>query len=293
MSGLGLFLGAGAAAVAAMVFTPVAARVARWAGLIDRPDGSALKIHEAPVPLSGGPAVFVATLIGAAVAGWRPPPIVVIAVALGLALGIGDDARSLPIRYRVAGLAAIGLLLALNVDGSLPLAIVTVGLAVAVPNGVNLVDGQDGLAASVSIASALGLTLALAATDHVAAATGAGLVGALLGFLLWNRPPARVFLGDGGAYAVGIILTWLIAELIALEGWPGLVASALCVVVLAVEVTSTLLRRWTQHRPVTQGDRDHLYDRLARRLGRRGSLAVFSAAAAAGAASGAYVAVHL
>lgn len=293
MSGLGLCLGVAAAALAAVILTPVAATVARRVGLVDRPDGSALKIHEAPVPLAGGPAVFLATLIGAAAAGWLPPLIVVMAVALALGLGIGDDVRSLPIRYRVGGLAAIGLLLTLNGDGSLPLTIGTVCLAIAVPNGVNLVDGQDGLAASVSIASALGLTLALAATGHVAAATAAGLVGALLGFLLWNRPPARVFLGDGGAYAVGIILTWLIVQLIALEGWTGLVASALCVVVLAVEVTSTFVRRWTQHRPVTQGDRDHLYDRLARRVGRGGSLAVFSAAAAAGAASGAYVAVRL
>ena len=290
MSGLGA--GVAAAAVAALVLTPLAADVGRRVGLVDRPDGSPLKIHASPVPLSGGPAVVAATLIGAAAAGWLPPLSVGIAVALALALGVRDDARSIPVRYRVLGLAAIGLLLTVNMHGSVLVALATVCLAVAVPNGVNLIDGQDGLAASVSIASALGLTLALAGTDNVAAASAAGLAGALLGFLVWNRPPARVFLGDGGAYAVGIILTWLLARLIWIEGWAGLVAAGLCVIVLAVEVASTLVRRWRQRRPITDGDRDHLYDRLSVRVGRTGSLAVFIAVAAAGAASGAFVAVR-
>ncbi len=89
---------------------------------------------------------------------------------------------------------------------------VTVLWLVGIANAVNLIDGMDGLAAGVSAISALTIwSVALAPTidRQYAALVAAVLAGALLGFLRWNFNPARIFLGDSGAYLTGFILAAL------------------------------------------------------------------------------------
>jgi UDP-N-acetylmuramyl pentapeptide phosphotransferase/UDP-N-acetylglucosamine-1-phosphate transferase len=99
-------------------------------------------------------------------------------------------------------------------------------------------------------------------------AVGLAATGSLLGFLPWNWPRARLFLGNGGAYAVGVVLAFLAARLVALDGWRGLLAAGACLGVFAFEVVFTVARRVLSGGAVTAGDRLHSYDLLSRSGGR-------------------------
>ena len=132
-----------------------------------------------------------------------------------------------------------------------------------------MVDGQDGLAGGLGAIAALGLAGVLA-TIGVSTVLPFALAGGLLGFLVWNRPPARVFLGDGGAYAAGVFLAASAAQATA-EGWHGLLAAGACLGVFAYELVATIVRRLVRSEPAIRGDRDHSYDRMGLRLRSRGA----------------------
>ena len=126
-----------------------------------------------------------------------------------------------------------------------------------------------------------------AAVGAVGLANGANPVlalavaGALVGFLAWNLPPARVFLGNGGAYGLGALLTVLAAQATLSHGWHGLLAAALCLGVFAFELTFTVVRRLLSSQRLATGDRRHSYDLLGRSRGNRdrSTLALWTLAA--------------
>jgi UDP-GlcNAc:undecaprenyl-phosphate/decaprenyl-phosphate GlcNAc-1-phosphate transferase len=245
----------------------VAVPAARWlglrAGLVDRP--GPLGIHDRPVPLLGGAAVVLAALVGVAVTG-DVSPWGAGAVALALAVGLADDVRVLPVWLRLVGQAAAGGLLVLaglRLEALGPLAgVAVVVLVVLLANAVNIVDGQDGLAGGLGLIAAVGLvSVAGWGVADPAGVAGMALAGALVPFLAWNLPPARIFLGNGGAYAVGTLLAVPAAQLGAT--WPGLVAATLCLGVFAFELVFTVVRRAMARVPVTTGDRGHSYDAVA------------------------------
>jgi UDP-GlcNAc:undecaprenyl-phosphate GlcNAc-1-phosphate transferase len=149
-----------------------------------------------------------------------------------------------------------------------PLAVAAIVVAaVASANAVNLVDGQDGLAGGLAAVAAGGLALLLPAGSDARDAALA-LAGSLAGFLLWNRPPARVFLGNGGAYAVGVVLAALASQ-VARTSWSGVLAAAVVLGPFAYELCSTVVRRIAGRRSLAIGDRRHVYDVAADRLGGR------------------------
>jgi UDP-GlcNAc:undecaprenyl-phosphate GlcNAc-1-phosphate transferase len=249
--------------------------VARWAGLasglVDRP-GDPLRIHDRPVPLLGGAAVVGATLIGSAVSGTGISPWAAGAVILALLAGLADDARPLPVWLRLGAQAAAGALLVAGGFRLAPLgplgAAAVVVLVLLAANAVNIVDGQDGLAGGLAAIATSALVGLAGWSERSAAGTlGLALAGALLAFLLWNRPPARIFLGNGGAYALGTLMAVMVAG--ATDGWATLVAATLCLGVFAFELIFTVVRRVRAGAPLTAGDRRHSYDLLAEAWGGR------------------------
>jgi len=261
-----------------LVLTWAARRLGLATGLVDRPppaDGrptdDGLKIHTVPVPVLGGLGVILATLVALPLLDHRPPATVTAGVLLAAAIGFVDDARPLPASVRLVMLAAAGTLLAvgLPVDELGPLArpgVVLLTLVTA--NAVNLIDGQDGLAGGLGAIAAAGLAAVVAANgaDPVLAVVVAG---ALVGFLAWNLPPARIFLGNGGAYGLGALLTVLATQATIGHGWHGLLAAALCLGVFAFELTFTVVRRLFASQGLATGDRRHSYDLLGRSRGNR------------------------
>ena len=271
-----------------LVVTPVIIVVARRAGVVDQP--GALKPQRAPVPYLGGVAVFAGTLVGI----FAGRPSVVWPLAAALCLGVADDRFDLPPLVRLVGQLAVGGLVAATCPLHLPGvigAVLVLAATVLVVNGVNLIDGLDMLAAGVVAVGAA----AFAAILHGAGRElGIALGAALIGFLAYNRPPARVYLGDGGSYLLGTALVVLLAE-----AWaPGVVVTvgvaALALVALPVgEVCFAIVRRLRGGFPLLAGDRGHPYDRLVARgwPGPAASLAYVAMEALLG--LGALVAVHV
>jgi UDP-GlcNAc:undecaprenyl-phosphate GlcNAc-1-phosphate transferase len=277
--------------VVAAVTTPLLAFVAARAGLVDQPRGDELKIHPRPVPVSGGVAVVAGALVAVLVAGsvgWA----IVAAILLSLAVGLLDDVWPIPPWIRFVLQAGTGALL---VAGGLVVAPLgplagagTIFLVLLCSNAVNIVDGQDGLAGGLGAIAAGGL-----AGASMLAGGGGGpalaVAGGLTGFVAWNFPRARVFLGNGGAYATGTGLAGLAATLSETAGWPGLLAAGLCVGPFAAELSFTVLRRLGSPGTLTTGDRLHSYDLLAEKVGRSGSTLVFWGIGAASAGLGVLV----
>ena len=128
-------------------------------------------------------------------------------------------------------------------------------------NAVNLLDGLDGLAASVVGLGGLGSFVVLSGSS---ATLALALAGALGGFLVWNSPPARVYLGDAGSYLLGTALAVLF--LAASQRHAAVVSGALLFVGVPVaDTTVAFVRRLRAHTPLLQGDRGHVYDQLVDR----------------------------
>jgi UDP-GlcNAc:undecaprenyl-phosphate GlcNAc-1-phosphate transferase len=269
---IGLFLSA--------VLTPLAGAVGRAAGLIDRPDDRGLKIHPRPIPVSGGAAVLAAAAPAAWVFGDGFLAGAWMAGLVAFLVGTADDRRALPAFVRAVGILIVAVAFVLLTpvvrDAGAGWWLIALLLVLVCANAVNIVDGQDALAGGLAVVAALALSLLLSAVGlPTVALTALALAGALLGFLVWNRPPARIFLGNGGAYGVGTllgILAWFVAGV---GGMRGLLAAGACLAPFAFEVVFTVVRRIRGGAALAGGDRLHSYDLVARTAGRAASTIVF------------------
>ncbi|MFT4199066.1 MAG: glycosyltransferase family 4 protein [Pseudoxanthomonas sp.] len=243
---------------------------ARRRGLVDVP--SERRSHALPTPRGGGVAIVATVVLAIAWLGWRQPgqapALAAFAAGLLLVAGVGvwDDHRPLPVWPRLlAHLAAAAcLVLALHLQGMhgwrLPLAFL---FAVGLVNVWNFMDGIDGLATSQAL-------IAAGAYAWLLWPAGAGwlalvLAASCLGFLPFNFPRARIFLGDVGSGALGYTLAGL--AVCASTGGSSPVVALSPLLLFLVDASFTLVRRvlrgerwWTPH--VT-----HAYQILAQRYG--------------------------
>ena len=274
------------ALVTAAIATPLAGRLSFALGAIDRPNER--KVSSRPnIPRLGGLAVALGTACGVAVALWIVPAPDDSAALMGLwvgavvvlGVGVADDRFSLAawpkllVEIAAAGLAyAVGFRIEHFSD---PITrsvwyfdpwlswLLTTLWVVVVTNSFNLIDGLDGLCAGVSGIIALALSLLAWQGDHLPGlVVGAALVGALLGFLPFNFPPARIFVGDSGALFIGYVLS-----LIALDSYQRVTVVTFLVplLVLAVPLLDTSLsifRRLRRRANVMAADREHIHHRL-------------------------------
>ena len=141
---------------------------------------------------------------------------------------------------------------------------VTIGWLVALTNMINLIDGIDGLAAGIALMTmALLLFVGHGGSLLFPVLIASGMVGALLGFLRFNFPPARIYMGDGGAYFLG----FLIAIMTLVHSQKGTIIAALIAPLFAlalpiVDVALAILRRGMKGLPIFRPDRKHLHHRL-------------------------------
>lgn len=246
--------------IVTIVCTPAVMALARRTGVLDRP--GPLKVHDRPIPYLGGLAILAGLAVGF---GSTSPPLL-LPLGLALALGVADDVGEVPAVFRVSGEIIVAALVFLIVPpgliGVLGLLAVVLSFVLLV-NAVNLIDGLDALASGVTLVSAIGFALIL---DGEAQVLALALVGATTGFLLFNRPPARIYLGDGGAYLAGATLAVLLVHAWG-EGQSAAVSigALLMVAVPVAEVAVAVIRRVINHQPLARGDRDHVYDQLVHR----------------------------
>jgi UDP-GlcNAc:undecaprenyl-phosphate GlcNAc-1-phosphate transferase len=259
-----------------LILTCIAIPLVRWAAVrwrfVDRPAGP-LKPQTRAIPYGGGIAIVVGMSV---VLSWvRPglPIIAVIGAAMVLLLGIVDDA----VGVRPRGRLVVGLLAGSTLLVLWPFAVsqwssaVLAGtccaiLASASVNAYNMTDGSDGLSGTVGLFAAGGLLVGwLLAGETLLMSIAAASCGSIVGFLIFNWPPARVYLGDSGAYWMGFLLTALCIP--ALSSWHAVVGIMCIMALLELELLASILRRILGHRGLTGGDRGHIYDVLHLRLG--------------------------
>jgi UDP-N-acetylmuramyl pentapeptide phosphotransferase/UDP-N-acetylglucosamine-1-phosphate transferase len=235
--------------------------------------------HHAPTPQGGGAAVVVATLVVAWGAIALSPALLqgqggrlmaVTAAALLLAvIGAIDDMHTLPASARlvVQCLAVGAVIVALpdefrvlpQVPWWIERACYLVG-GVWLVNLANFMDGIDWMTVAelVPVTGTL-LVLGLAgATDLLPALVAAALLGGVLGFAPFNRPVARLFLGDVGSLPLGLLLGWLLLEL---AGHGHLAAALILPLYYLADATITLARRIVRREPIWQAHRTHFYQR--------------------------------
>jgi len=233
-----------------------------------RPNGRSS--HKVPVPQGGGAGVILGTLLAglpvASMAGMSPPAneaLALLALLMGI-LGAWDDIRPLGWRFRLASQALIiGALLFLLPENLqvLPFLPLVVERALALVLGLwfvnltNFMDGIDGLLVIglAPMAAAIGLGFfGLVPPEPVAMA----FCGALLGFLMMNRPPARIFAGDLGALSIGLIAAYL---LFLVASRTSLAAAILLPLYFVGDATVTLLLRALKGETLTVAHRRHAY----------------------------------
>ncbi|NIX75614.1 MraY family glycosyltransferase [Microvirga terricola] len=228
--------------------------------------------HKVPTPQGGGIAIIIATLVVVAgallLAGTALGPFPILAAAtvvLGV-VGAIDDIRPLPAGPRLALQVVAVAAITLTSDARLLSEAIPLGLerALIILAGVwfvNLVNFMDGLdwitvAEMVPITTFLALLGWAGLLPPTVALVAAALCGALLGFAPFNKPVARLFMGDVGSLPVGLLVGWMLLEL---AGTGALAAAILLPLYHLMDATITLLRRLARGEKVWQAHRSHFY----------------------------------
>ena len=250
---------------------PLVRRIALRYDIVSKPSDD--RWHRDPTPLLGGAAVIGGFILALLLFGHFEKWIVVGALAL-FVVGAVDDILVLRPRTKlILQLLVVGLILrkapifevlpwdALNL-------ILTMFWLVLTINAVNLIDGLDGLAAGLGIASALTVAvLAALQGETMVLRFALAISGALGGFLLYNYKPASIFMGDAGALPIGFILGGLSvdASLLITNSW--LASTAVPLLIMLVPVTDTLvvtIGRLAAGYSVSRRGLDHFHHRLAK-----------------------------
>jgi FlaA1/EpsC-like NDP-sugar epimerase/UDP-N-acetylmuramyl pentapeptide phosphotransferase/UDP-N-acetylglucosamine-1-phosphate transferase len=250
---------------------------------LDKPNARSL--HTSPIPRAGGQAIFAAGLLCAATTqlSWG------YGLALGIvfAISLRDDWRPLTPFARLAVQAFATLLVIATSKSQLPiLTLVLVAvLIIWATNLYNFMDGSDGLAGLIGAIGLLSLSLASygapVASEHTPAiaTTAFALAGACLGFLVFNWPPAKIFMGDCGAVTLGFAIAGLSFLGVTQNIWPAWFP-ILVFFPFVADATLTLLIRAMKRQPLWEAHREHVYQKLVLLgLGKGPVLAIYGSAA--------------
>ena len=280
----------GCSLVAGLVLTPLVRWVARRLRVLDLPDGFR-KLQERPVPRMGGIAIFIGLFASLWVSSRLHHSVVLprcfgngdfssvfLGAAAVLVIGLWDDARGLGARTKFALLTAVaaGMCVAGHtietISNPFGRDIVlgywavpaTLFWFLACMNAMNLIDGLDGLSGGVAVfaAATMFATSALFQNGNIAFSALA-LAGVGIGFLVFNLPPASIFLGDSGSYLLGFLVAYI--GLRGSQKANTVVALLIPVIALGLPVLDTalaILRRWARALPLFTSDGQHIHHKL-------------------------------
>ncbi|AFG36176.1 glycosyltransferase family 4 protein [Spirochaeta africana] len=282
-----------AAAVGALVInillTPVILFISHKFNWYDAFDSR--KVHTAEVPRLGGVGMFLSFVLSLLLLSLLHPEFSFFTFQIGVLLagflmihllGLIDDFRNIPAIWKLLGQILAGVMMVLGgalISGfevpflgiilpfGLLAAPLTVFWLISVSNAINLVDGIDGLAGGISLLLAIAVALVQALIgSRTGVIIAASLAGAIIGFLVYNRPRARIFMGDSGSLFLGFALGGLLfmdhpGEVTKLHMsffLPGITLLLLPI----MDMLASILRRIRQGRPIYSPDREHLHHKL-------------------------------
>ena len=256
--------------------TPVATRLAWAIGFLDQPESR--KLHASATPLLGGLGIFAAALGAWLLSGIGRPEVsggdlrhLFGGALIAMIIGLWDDRFGMPVLPKLIGqTGAAGVLLASGVVPELHLGptanvLVTLVVLVAMMNAVNFLDNMNGMVAGLA-AIAL-IAFAWGSVERGAtglAAAQLALAGACIGFLPYNFPRARIFLGDAGSLVLGYSLgaSAVLAFHAGPPGW-GRLGPVIALAYPAFDMTFVVITRLRDGRKIYLGGRDHTNHRLA------------------------------
>jgi len=265
--------------------TPLMRRIAIATDVIDRPNSSH-KSHKHPVPYLGGVAIIIGVIAISYSTSlvsnfttntfWLATSVLGPALALGL-IGLWDDLKNLKplprfIAQSVAGIFTAGILIATdnvgNPTGSTIFdSVITIIWVVGICNSINFFDNLDGGAAGTVAISSIALAfLALNGDQYLIAALSTVTAGATLGFLVWNKSPAKIYMGDAGALFLGVLLATLTIRLHPdSDTQLGSYFTPIFLVAIPIlDTTVAVFSRLRRQLSPFQGGQDHLSHRLVR-----------------------------
>jgi UDP-GlcNAc:undecaprenyl-phosphate GlcNAc-1-phosphate transferase len=267
------------------VLTPIMRKIAIATDVVDRPNSSH-KSHKKAVPYLGGVAIIIGVITVSYSASlfsqftpntfWLATSVLGPALLLGL-IGLWDDIRNLLplprfIAQTMAGVFTTSVLIITDNVGnptgsSIFDSIITVVWIVGICNSINFFDNLDGGAAGTVAISSIALAyLALSGDQYLIAALSTVTAGATLGFLVWNKNPAKIYMGDAGALFLGVLLATLTVRFE--PNTQTQIGSYLIpILLLAIPILDTtvaVLSRIRRHLSPFQGGQDHLSHRLIR-----------------------------
>jgi UDP-GlcNAc:undecaprenyl-phosphate GlcNAc-1-phosphate transferase len=270
------------AAAIVLVLTPLVAWFAPRIGGVDA-GGDRPRVHTAPIPRIGGIAIVVGILVPAIVFG-RPEGafagILLGTVAISL-LGLLDDLYGVPPLTKLVGICVIALIpvvgygmtiesVSLPFFGSHELGWLAVPITIlwiaTIVNLVNLIDGMDALAAGIVCIAAFTFAILAASFGRPdSTILAAAICGATLAFLRHNFHPAKVFMGDTGALALGFLLsTVAIGGVLKTAATIALVAPLLILAVPILDTSFVVMKRLKYRRNPFRADQNHFYHRFMR-----------------------------
>ena len=288
-----------AAAILATVTTAICRKIAPRLGFVDKPKQEAHKSHKAPTPVLGGLGMVSAWLavvicglavakLVPSVAGGRIAPFLdginavlpkMLAIMLGATafsiLGMCDDKNALSAKYKflwqfvIAGcVAASGIRVFLFVENPIFGWAVTVLWIVTIVNVLNFLDNMDGLAGGIAaIAAFFFFFIAAIRGQHFVSMLSAVTGGVAIGFLMHNRPPAKIFMGDGGSHFLGFCLavTGLLTTFYLPNESPTPAPVLIPLLVLSLplfDAVAVVIIRMRLHLPIYVGDNRHISHRF-------------------------------
>ena len=269
--------------VVASTLLPLVIRWAREQSLLDFPDDIRRR-HAAPTPRLGGVAIFVAvvltSLVGLASAGGVPRlwPGLLLGASIVFVIGVIDDIRGVvPVIKLIAHSTAAAVVVAygfqvqaitLGGGATIPLGYFAVPLTilwiVGITNAFNLIDGVDGLAstfAAIGLITAVIVEIMVKANPQLILPTAA--LGAVVAFMRYNRPPAKIFLGDSGSTTLGFFLSIQLA--LSATGANNETYALVPIFALAYPLTDTgvsMARRWLRGHPLSRADGRHIHHQI-------------------------------
>ena len=263
--------------------TPAMRKVAIKNNIFDLPNTSH-KSHALPTPYLGGIAIMLGVVLVSLLAALSSTDVLgnlnllisvlIPALLLGL-IGLWDDLKSLPAYPRLFAQSAVGVCISIilittgtvgNPTGSIVLdVILTVIWIVGICNSINFFDNMDGGAAGAVAFSSLGIAF-LAWNLEQSLLAGLALVtaGATFGFLIWNKSPAKIYMGDAGALFLGVLLATLAIRLdpITQSRAISLSIPILLLALPILDTTTVIISRLRNGVSIFQGGQDHLSHRL-------------------------------
>lgn len=274
-----------------LILTQLMIKISKNMNIMDIPNERS--VHKKPTPLLGGIAIFLSFLFGFILFGNQNPLMISILIAsfLILLLGIFDDIKPIKARYKFIIHILVALIvvfygglklthvdifgLSLNFKWMSPY--VTILIIVGIINAVNLIDGLDGLCAGIS--SIYFLTIGVIALilnkfNGLDIILSFIMLGSTLGFLVFNFPPAKIFMGDTGSTFLGLMIS-----VIMLLGFKTVTLTSLLIplVLLILPITDTLfaiIRRALNKKPIGQADKEHIHHQLLKHLSTRKTILV-------------------